>query len=170
LIATRARTVGSTGRQPRPGRRLTPHPVPIVYQAAIDLVVRFVRKEIPNKMSALVLIPRAGKVQTVDPDSSAVQTRDKSWWVIIEARFDPKKGASGRDAARAWTKAVVTAFEELGASQSSHAIEYERDAEAGTAAAVSWGDKVARLQEIKAKYDPKNTLTLNRNIVPNLQG
>ena len=48
-------------------------------------------------------------------------------------------------------------------------VNYLGDDEGGGSVAAAYGSNYARLQEIKARYDPENIFRMNQNIQPRAQ-
>jgi FAD/FMN-containing dehydrogenase len=119
----------------------------------------------PKKMSPLSFLPifvlggayeRAG-----DADSAFGGSRATRYVVNISAATPT---AEGFDAERSWVRdywsALVPHAKGVG-SYVNFMTEYEEDR-----VRAAYGDKYARLQKVKATYDPGNVLHLNANIPP----
>lgn len=136
-------------------------------EKTIDVLSRFTRSEIPNKLSSLVLFPLMGKANATGNDD-VLGHRNCNYWVIVQGQWNPTDGAAGREKVKTWVHAVVAALKEIeGNVSTSHAIGAADTEDADSAEAVqkvfetSW----AKVQAAKRKYDPTNLLNGNRNIV-----
>jgi hypothetical protein len=71
---------------------------------------------------------------------------------------------SATDRGVAWARESYAAMEPF--MQSGRYVNYLGDDEPARAVAAAYGPNYARLQTLKAKYDPANVFHLNQNIRP----
>jgi FAD/FMN-containing dehydrogenase len=74
--------------------------------------------------------------------------------------MDPAKSAE----CIAWARNTYQAMEPYMAS--GRYVNYLGEDEGTDATAAAYGENVARLREVKTKYDPENVFRLNQNIAP----
>jgi FAD/FMN-containing dehydrogenase len=85
--------------------------------------------------------------------------REASYDVLIAANWtDP----TDQDRCVAWARATAAALEPH--SRGGY-VNYEPDA-GGAHVPAAFGDRLARLAAVKARYDPDNVFTLNQNVAP----
>jgi len=116
---------------------------------------------VTNKGSGIIVMPLGGNLR--DLDSSLVPTADvlskMKWWIIIITEF-PEGPANPqlRKDCKEWCRDVFKVIEPYGAKESGESEE--------TYGSI-YGNNVYRVKELKEKYDPDNTFSLNRNISAN---
>jgi FAD/FMN-containing dehydrogenase len=127
--------------------------------AAIDaLVARF--SSCPSPMSGLVLEHFHGAVARIGVSETAFPHRRPGFNVVIASEWaDP----TATRANVAWARETYDALRPFLAP--GRYSNYLADDEAGEAAAA-YGPNQARLQTLKAKYDPTNIFHLNLNVRP----
>jgi FAD/FMN-containing dehydrogenase len=128
---------------------------------AIDVILEHQAK----KMSPLSFVPifvMAGAYRDADPDASAFGgARDIGYVVNISATTpSPEDLPAEREWVRNYWSDLVQHAVGVG-SYVNFMTEYDEDRVRN-----AYGDKYARLQDIKATYDPDNVLHLNANIKP----
>jgi hypothetical protein len=128
---------------------------------AIDVILEHQAK----KMSPLSFVPifvMGGAYAKADPDASAFGGGRDIGYVVNISATSPSLEAfeAERDWARAYWSALVEHAVGVGGYVN---FMSERDVDRVRSA---YGDKYARLQQIKATYDPNNVFHLNANIEP----
>ena len=114
----------------------------------------------PSELSLMHMYPIDGAVQRVAPDATAWSRRDATWSMVV-AGIDPDPAGAAR--ITAWAKGYSDALapHTLGSGYLNFAME-----EGGSRVRASYGENFARLQAIKAIYDPGNLFRVNQNIPP----
>lgn len=143
----------------------------------IEKLLYFTRTSTPNSLSSIVLFPFSGAIQNLSVEGFPLyDQRQCDYWIIIEGKWDNKKeGKAGREKARTWVQAIKTELEKFqGTFQTSHSSSLGKDVEE-EAKAIGlpdpdvikvWKSTMSRMSDLKKKYDPTNTLHMNRNILP----
>jgi FAD/FMN-containing dehydrogenase len=116
--------------------------------------------ELGSRLSVIEVLALGGAIRNVAGHATAFPHRDARWLINIAGQWhDP--GAT--DDEIAWVRDTFAALEpHLTGGAYSNFME-DDDAEA---ASVAYGSTLARLQQIKAIYDPDNVFHLNQNIEP----
>jgi len=128
---------------------------------AIDVIADWVPRK-ASPMSLLPIFPLDGAYARVDDDATAFGGSRATRWVINMDATGPTQELV--DADRAWVRGLWDALRPFANSSGSYVnFLVEQDEERIRA---SYGDKYARLQRIKAQYDPDNVFHLNANIKP----
>jgi hypothetical protein len=127
---------------------------------AIDTHLREAAKA-PSELSLMHLYPIDGAVRRVAKDATAWSARDATWSMVIAGiDADPQKAEQLKSWGRAYWKAIHP-FNMAGGY-----LNFMMDDEVEGRVQATYGDNYARLQAVKAKYDPKNFLRVNQNIKP----
>jgi FAD/FMN-containing dehydrogenase len=127
---------------------------------AIDTHLREAAKA-PSALSLMHLYPIDGAVRRVARDATAWSARDATWSMVIAGiDADPQKAEQLKSWGRAYWKAIHP-FNMPGAY-----VNFMMDDEVDGRVQATYGDNYARLQAVKAKYDPKNFFCVNQNIRP----
>jgi FAD/FMN-containing dehydrogenase len=114
--------------------------------------------EIGSYLSQVELLSMGGAISRVDPDATAFPHRGVKWLINIPATWDsPDETEAEVDWVR-HTYAAVQPHATGGA--------YVNFMDADEESTTSYGTTMARLQAVKAIYDPKNVFRLNQNIEP----
>jgi len=129
--------------------------------ASESLIDTFVDRAsvIPSPFTAFILTRQGGAIAAVGENDSALSGRSASFQLHLNAAWQGDADAENIG----WVK-------DKSAAVQSHAIPgmplnfYTEIGDAELAA--SYGPKLQRLQELKAKYDPANLFKLNQNIAP----
>ena len=141
--------------------------VPELSEAVIATLVKYTRELHPNSQAAVIVFPLSGAVADAAVDSAAFYgggRRPRGFWIIIEGKFEPDKRAP----VVAWVKALKAALGTFGVSETAHTLDgnMTQDASAAQQMGAIFGPNTRRVREVKAKYDPTNFFTCNRNITP----
>jgi FAD/FMN-containing dehydrogenase/predicted ester cyclase len=114
----------------------------------------------PSPLTSLDLLALGGAFGRVRPEETAFAVRDAAFMLAIEANWDDPAD----DAANiAWTREVHGDVQRF--SHSGSYLNFPGFGEEGEALVrASYGGNYARLQAIKAKYDPENFFRHNLNI------
>jgi len=126
---------------------------------AIDaLVDRYAA--VTSPMSQLVIEHFHGAVSRVAPDATAFPHRTPGYnFVMISQWTDPLEDQRHV----AWTRETFAALQPF--ARDARYVNY-LDHDDASQAAAAYGDNYARLQQVKAKYDPDNFFRQNLNIRP----
>ena len=126
---------------------------------AIAIHRRFGEK-IPMGVSTMHLYPIDGAASRIPSEATAFSYREAKWSMVI-AGIHPE--ASGADEVRRWAQAYWEELHpySLGGSYVNFLME-----EGIERVQATYRDNYARLQAVKAKYDPENLFHLNQNIRP----
>ena len=128
--------------------------------AAIDTMVRLFA-ECPAPMGALLLEHFHGAVTRVNVGDTAFPHRRAGYNLVIVSQWlDPAQS----DECIAWAKRAYDAMRPFMAG--GRYVNYLGDDELSDGVAAAYGPNLARLREIKEKYDPTNVFQLNQNIRP----
>lgn len=101
-----------------------------------------------------------GAVSRVDPDATAVGDRDPGFEMSITAGWAPSDPEGHRHVA--WVRETWEALRPYGEGVYANFISDEGAA----GVAYAYGDRLARLQALKAVHDPDNFFRLNNNVTP----
>lgn len=128
---------------------------------AIDATVdAFMR--CPSPMGQVVIEHFHGAATRIAPDHTAYALRQSGFNVLLLSQW---QAAEGDAAGTAWARESYAAL--APAAGTGRYLNYLDHDDAGAAAlAAAYGPNLARLQSIKAKYDPANVFQLNVNIPP----
>ncbi|HEX4717555.1 MAG TPA: FAD-binding oxidoreductase [Thermoleophilaceae bacterium] len=114
--------------------------------------------EIGSYLSQVELLSMGGAISRVDPDATAFPHRGVKWLINIPATWDsPDETEAEVD----WVRRTYAAVQPH-ATGGAYVNFMDADEESTT----SYGTTMARLQAVKAIYDPKNVFRLNQNIEP----
>jgi FAD/FMN-containing dehydrogenase len=116
----------------------------------------------PVPTSSIMLESFHGEATRIPIDATAFALRDKGFNTLVLGQWMDKTDSDGTTS---WCR---TSFNSL------HAFAGERryanylgsDEEAGAAAAAAYGPNLARLRQLKSRYDPENVFHHNLNILP----
>ena len=116
----------------------------------------------PSELSLMHLYPIDGAVHEIAPNATAWGARSQKWSMVIAGVSpDPNKAASLKTWASNYWQAVHTENAHGGAY-----VNFMMDDEGAARVKAAYGENFTRLQEVKRKYDPKNTFQVNQNIQP----
>ena len=114
--------------------------------------------EIGSQLSQVELLSMGGAISRVAPDATAFPHRDVTWLINIPATWE---SAEQSDAEIDWVRRTYAAVQPH-ATGGAYVNFMDSDEESTT----SYGTTLARLQAVKATYDPENVFRLNQNIEP----
>jgi FAD/FMN-containing dehydrogenase len=115
----------------------------------------------PSPMDQLLIEHLHGAATRVGVADTAFPHRREGYNLIVLAEWmEP----SATDRGVAWARESYAAMEPF--MQSGRYVNYLGDDEPARAVAAAYGPNYARLQTLKAKYDPANVFHLNQNIRP----
>ena len=115
---------------------------------------------IESPISQVELLAMGGAIARVAQDATAFPFRDARWLINIPATW-----SDAADDAReiAWARGTYAAVKPF-LSEGNY-VNFMGDDEDDTAAGA-YGATLARLQQVKAAYDPDNVFRLNQNVTP----
>jgi FAD/FMN-containing dehydrogenase len=114
--------------------------------------------EIASYLSQVELLSMGGAISRVAPEATAFPHRDVKWLINIPATWEsPDETAREID----WVRRTYAAVQPH-ATGGAYVNFMDADEESTT----SYGSTLARLQSLKATYDPDNVFRLNQNIEP----
>lgn len=127
-------------------------------EAAVEVHRRFA--EVPTLQSTMHLYAINGAAGRVPGGATAWAHRDANWSMVI-AGVDPDPGNAG--AIRDWARSYEAELRPYttGAAYVNFMME-----EGAARVAATYGENHARLQRVKAAYDPDNFFRINQNIQP----
>jgi hypothetical protein len=114
----------------------------------------------PSGHSQLICMQLGGAVARVPESESAFPNRAAAFQMFAGGIWGED---AGKGACVQWARGVFTALQEH-----SHGtyVNFAQDLDDAGARSIYGADRYARLQRVKAKYDPENTFHLNQNIKP----
>lgn len=116
--------------------------------------------EVPTAKSTMHLYPIDGAVHRVEADDTAWRARDATWSMVIAGVTpDPDKTETVSEWAQDYWEAVHPH------SADGSYINFMME-EGADRIRATYGDNYARLQRVKAEYDPDNFFHVNQNIPP----
>jgi FAD/FMN-containing dehydrogenase len=127
---------------------------------AIDVHIAQILKA-PTDLSLMHLYPIDGAVRRVGRHATAWPVRDASWSMVIAAIDPDPKNA---DALKAWGRAYWQAVHPFNLDGAY--VNFMMDDETAGRVQATYGENYARLQSVKAMYDPDNVFRVNQNIAP----
>jgi FAD/FMN-containing dehydrogenase len=110
----------------------------------------------------IVLFHVAGALNEHAEDDGAMGNREAAFACIIQAMWAPESGSD--DANREWVRTAWQALRPY--STGGNYVNFQTEDEADERTVESYRDNYARLETVKAKYDPSNLFRVNRNIRP----
>lgn len=124
-----------------------------------DYRTQFDGLEAPANQAAFMHL--AGALAGFDEDDGAVGNRDAGYVCVIQSMY-PEGGPA--EANRQWVRSAWEAIKKH--STGGNYINFQTEDESHERTAESYRGNLARLGEVKAKYDPHNLFRVNRNIPP----
>jgi FAD/FMN-containing dehydrogenase len=128
--------------------------------AAIDTMISCFAR-CPTPMGQLLLEHIHGAVTRIDPGETAFPHRKEGYNFLVLAQW--MKPADTR-ACIAWARETYERMQPFFAA--GRYVNYLDADETGDPVAAAYGPNYRQLQQIKAKYDPKNFFRMNQNIRP----
>lgn len=130
---------------------------------AVDFVMDRGRTR-PTELTLVHVPLMGGRTGRVGPGETAFGDRSAAYMLSIDGNW-----ADPADAERVipWVRETVREAGELPAAKGTY-LNFDSDAAEESAAVVSaaFGDNLERLGRLKARYDPRNLLRLNKNVAP----
>jgi FAD/FMN-containing dehydrogenase len=127
----------------------------------IDVVTR-IGSTLPSKFSIVQVIPFNGAPTRVPPDATAFSHRDESYLIHVLSQWEDPEDT---ERCMAWAKDAGVSLRSVGSGASY--LNLIGDDEQTERVNAFWNDtRMARLREVKAKYDPENVFRFNHNIKP----
>jgi FAD/FMN-containing dehydrogenase len=117
--------------------------------------------ECPTAMSQFLLEHVHGAATRVPSDATAFVHRKEGYNFLVLAQWTEPDAT---DRCIAWARTTYQRMQPFFAA--GRYVNYLGDDEAGESVAAAYGSNYARLQEIKARYDPDNIFRMNQNIQP----
>src|SRR6478609_3820723 len=115
---------------------------------------------IESPISQVELLAMGGAIARVDPAATAFPFRGARWLINIPATWHE---AADDEREIAWARGTYAAVKPF--LTEGNYVNFMGDDEDDTAAGA-YGATLARLQQVKAVYDPENVFRLNQNVVP----
>ena len=128
-------------------------------EALTDYRAQFVGVDAPANQ--IVIFHLAGALAGFAEDDGAVGNRDAAYACVV-ASMTPVDGPA--EANKEWVRSAWTTMKKH--STGGNYINFQTDDEADDRLAGAYRGNLARLAEVKAKYDPENLFRVNRNIKP----
>jgi FAD/FMN-containing dehydrogenase len=120
-------------------------------------------QERPAPMTLVNVFAMGGAIAKVGPEETAFATREAPYMVSIDGLWSD---AADDDANVAWTRSTWEAIKEYGTGEVYLNFTGRADEAPSAGVETALGRNLARLAEIKAKYDPDNFFRVNDNIKP----
>lgn len=142
--------------------------VPCLSTEVIATLVEFTRVQQPNSSASIIIFPMGGAVADVPEGATSFYgggRRADGFWIIIEGKWEPDAAGKQRDAVVGWVKRLRAALADFDVSDTAHTLDGNMESDLAGPASI-FGPNLARLQEVKAKYDPGNFFKCNRNVPP----
>ena len=131
------------------------HPKPL-----IDILVQsYARCPVP--MAGLLLEHMHGAACRVGEEETAFPHRREGYNLLIVSQWQDDKDTAASIAWARETYAAITPF-----AADARYVNYLDADDAGDPVRAAYGKNFARLQEIKARFDPQNVFHMNQNIPP----
>jgi len=116
--------------------------------------------KVGSPLSVIEVLSMGGAIGRVESDATAFPHRSARWLINVPGQW--RDAADSADEKR-WVRETFAALEpHLSGGAYSNFMEGDEQ----QAADVAYGSTLARLREVKRRYDPQNTFRLNQNIVP----
>jgi FAD/FMN-containing dehydrogenase len=117
----------------------------------------------PAPLTLVNVFAMGGAIADVGPEETAFATRDPAYMVSIDGMWGD---AADDEANIAWTRSAWEAVQEHGTGEVYLNFTGRSDEAPSAGVDTALGRNMARLAEIKAKYDPDNFFRVNDNIAP----
>jgi FAD/FMN-containing dehydrogenase len=135
--------------------------VPELSDGLIDLAAAMMQDR-PAPLAGVIVWPMDGEVTRVAEDESAYGERSAPYMISIETNWSEGDAESRI----AWARETWSRISEFGTGTTYLNFTGLSDEAMATGVEAAFGLKLARLSEIKAKYDPTNFFHRNNNIAP----
>ncbi len=134
--------------------------LPALERPVMEAAIRHARA-IGSPHSAIIFFPIGGALEQKPADHSAVGNRDAQWVLNITGSWEkPEDDATHVEWARAaWRE--MRAFSTGGTY-----VNFLTEEEGGERIQSAYGPNLARLVEVKRRWDPDNLFRINKNIAP----
>jgi FAD/FMN-containing dehydrogenase len=120
-------------------------------------------QERPAPLTLVNVFAMGGAIANVDPEDTAFATRTAPYMVSIDGMWTD---AADDEANIAWTRSTWEAVREFGTGEVYLNFTGRADEAPDAGVDSALGRNLARLREVKAKYDPDNFFRVNDNIAP----
>ena len=127
---------------------------------AVDVFVEHATRPV-SPLSQMLLVPGGGAIARVDDDATAFGQRDAPWNVHFLSMW-PDPADSERNIA--YNRAITSAMEPWNSGRAY--LNFIGDEGLGRVEAAYGPERFARLQALKAQWDPQNLFRHNQNIPP----
>jgi FAD/FMN-containing dehydrogenase len=129
-----------------------------------ELLETYKAQFVDNKLPAnqIVIFQMDGALSEHPEDDGAVGNRDAAFACVMQAMWAPDSPAG--DTNRDWVRKAWNALKPF--STGGNYVNFQTADETDARTAESYRSNHARLEAIKAKYDPSNLFRVNRNIRP----
>jgi len=128
----------------------------------LDIVVRRAQSRPADRVFVITFL-MGGAINRVNPEETAYSERTANWMVSIDGNWHD---ASEDDRVIAWIRDAWSEVHELGTGTTYLNFTGISDEATDVGVESAFGRNLARLAEIKARYDPENLFRLNNNIAP----
>jgi len=129
---------------------------------AIDVIAGRAKQR-PSPLTLVVTFQMGGAINRIGPSDTAYAERSAAWMSSIDGNWENR---SDNEANIAWVRESFRQISPYSTGTTYTNFTGQSDETAGALAANAYGANMARLSQIKAKYDPENFFRLNANIVP----
>jgi len=130
--------------------------------AVLDIVVEKAQNR-PQDRVFVIAFQMGGAINAVGADETAYSERKANWMVSIDGNWTESKDD---ESVVAWVREAWGAVDALGTGTTYLNFTGVSDEAATVGVESAFGKNLARLAELKKKYDPANLFRLNNNIVP----
>jgi hypothetical protein len=115
-----------------------------------------------SSQTMVVTFAMGGAISAVDDEATAFATRSAPWMISIDGNW-----TEGEDDKHvAWVRSIWSQVKEFGTGDVYLNFTGLADEAPQAGVDTAFGRNLARLAEIKAKYDPANLFRVNNNILP----
>jgi FAD/FMN-containing dehydrogenase len=129
---------------------------------ALDIIVSRAQNR-PSPRVFVITFLMGGVINDVDPEATAYTERSAKWMVSVDGNWhEPAED----EQVIGWVRDTWSQVHRLGTGTTYLNFTGLEDEATSTCVASAYGRNLARLAEIKARYDPDNFFRLNNNIAP----
>ena len=129
---------------------------------ALDIIVSRAQTR-PSPRIFLITFLMGGAINDVDPEATAYGERSAKWMVSVDGNWHD---AADDELVISWVRDTWSQIHRLGTGTTYLNFTGLEDEPPSTCVASAYGKNLARLAQIKARYDPDNFFRLNNNIAP----